>query len=177
MKRYLSLVMAVVFVALTLCGCSVDINVGKLDALESAINDFNQYFVSNDLLVSEEESVKVQIIDEDGIYDSKDDVALYIHTYNKLPKNYITKDAARLLGWEGGSLEEYVPNMSIGGDRFGNYEELLPTHVGRTYYECDIGTLGKDSRGVERIVYSNDGLVYYTNDHYATFELLYGISG
>ena len=63
---------------------------------------------------------------------------------------------------------------SIGGSRFGNYEGLLPEANGRTWTECDINTLGADSRGAERIVFSNDGLIYYTGDHYKTFELLYG---
>ena len=58
--------------------------------------------------------------------------------------------------------------------RFGNYEGLLPEADGRTYAECDIDTLGADSRGAKRIVFSNDGLIYYTEDHYETFELLYG---
>ena len=110
----------------------------------------------------------------DGTYTTKEDVALYIHTYGCLPDNFITKDEARALGWEGGGLEAYAPGMCIGGDRFGNYEGLLPDAPGRTWTECDIGTLGQDSRGAQRIVFSNDGLIYYTADHYESFELLYG---
>ena len=66
------------------------------------------------------------VIDEDGSYFDKENVALYIHTYGKLPDNFITKDEARDLGWEGGSVEKYAPGKAIGGDRFGNYEGLLP---------------------------------------------------
>ena len=62
----------------------------------------------------------------------------------------------------------------IGGDRFGNYEGLLPDAPGREYHECDIDTLHAASRGAKRIVYSNDGLIYYTEDHYESFILLYG---
>ena len=113
-------------------------------------------------------------IDEDGSYTKKEDVALYIHTYGKLPDNFITKDEAEKLGWNGGGLESYAPGKCIGGDRFGNYEGLLPKKSGRTYKECDIDTLGKSSRGAKRIVFSNDGLIYYTDDHYESFELLYG---
>lgn len=113
-------------------------------------------------------------IDQDGTYTSKNDVALYIHTYGKLPSNFISKKQARLLGWEGGSLEPYAPGKSIGGDSFGNFEGLLPSKQGRRYTECDIDTKGKSSRGSKRIVFSNDGLIYYTGDHYKTFELLYG---
>lgn len=114
------------------------------------------------------------VIAEDGVYTTADDVALYIHTYQKLPDNFITKNEARSLGWEGGGLENYAPGKSIGGDRFGNYEGLLPEKNGRFYTECDIDTLGKNSRGAKRIVFSNDGLVYYTDDHYESFTLLYG---
>ena len=113
-------------------------------------------------------------IAEDGVYTSKEDVALYIHTYGRLPGNFITKKEAQALGWEGGKLEPYAPGKSIGGDYFGNYEGQLPKKKGRKYYECDIDTQGKKSRGAKRIVYSTDGLIYYTDDHYETFELLYG---
>ena len=113
-------------------------------------------------------------IAEDGAYTSRDDVALYLHTYGKLPGNFITKKQAKALGWEGGSLEPYAPGKCIGGDYFGNYEGNLPEKSGREYHECDIDTLGADSRGPKRIVYSNDGLIYYTEDHYETFTLLYG---
>ncbi|MBQ1945615.1 MAG: ribonuclease [Clostridia bacterium] len=113
-------------------------------------------------------------IDEDGSYTTKEDVALYIHTYGKLPSNFITKKEAEKLGWSGGGLDRYAPGKCIGGDRFGNYEGLLPKKSGRTYTECDIDTLGKSSRGAKRIVFSNDGLIYYTDDHYESFELLYG---
>lgn len=113
-------------------------------------------------------------IDEYGTFTSKDDVALYIHTYGKLPQNFITKNEARSLGWQGGGLEDYAPGKCIGGDYFGNFEGLLPEKKGREYTECDIDTLGKDSRGAKRIVFSNDGLIYYTDDHYESFTLLYG---
>lgn len=117
---------------------------------------------------------QTKAIDRNGSYTSKDDVALYIHTYGELPKNFISKKQAERLGWDGGSLEPYAPGKSIGGSYFGNYEGKLPKKKGRTYYECDIDTKGKRSRGPKRIVYSTDGLIYYTPDHYETFELLYG---
>lgn len=113
-------------------------------------------------------------LDPDGTYTTKEDVALYIYLYGELPKNFMTKQEARKLGWEGGGLERYAPGMCIGGDRFGNYEGVLPDAPGRKWTECDIDTLGAKSRGAKRIVFSNDGLIYYTDDHYETFELLYG---
>ena len=117
------------------------------------------------------------VLDRDGTYTSKEDVALYLYLYGELPKNFITKSEAEKLGWEGGSVEKYAPGKSIGGDKFGNREGLLPKKNGRQYYECDIDTLGKNSRGAKRIVFSNDGLIYYTDDHYETFELLYTKDG
>ena len=81
----------------------------------------------------------------------------------------MTKKEARKLGWQGGSLEKYAPGMCIGGDFYGNYEGLLPDEEGRRWFECDIDYDGKN-RGVKRIVYSSDGLIYYTEDHYNTFE-------
>ena len=113
-------------------------------------------------------------LDEDGTYNSKEDVSLYLHLYDHLPSNYITKNEARDLGWSGGSVEVYAPGCAIGGDRFGNREGLLPKAEGRTYYECDIDTIGQSSRGAKRIIFSNDGLVYYTADHYESFTQLYG---
>ena len=118
--------------------------------------------------------VEEELIDEDGYYYSKEDVSLYLATYGELPDNYITKAEARDLGWSSGSVEDYAPGCAIGGDVFGNYEGLLPKAKGRIYYECDIDTNGYHSRGARRIVFSNDGLIYYTHDHYKSFELLYG---
>ena len=113
------------------------------------------------------------VLAEDGSYTSKEDVALYIHLYGHLPDNFITKKEAQSLGWSGGSLEPYAPGKCIGGDYFGNYEGLLPEKKGRKYTECDIDTRGAKSRGAKRIIFSNDGLIYYTDDHYESFELLY----
>ena len=113
------------------------------------------------------------MLPEDGIYDSKEEVALYIHLYRHLPSNYITKKEAEKLGWPGGDLRPYAPGKCIGGSHFGNYEGLLPKAKGREWTECDIDTLNKKSRGAKRIIFSNDGLIYYTDDHYESFEQLY----
>ena len=114
-------------------------------------------------------------LDEGGTYTSKDEVAWYLHTYGHLPSNYITKSEAEDAGWKTGgkSLAQACPGKSIGGDRFGNREGKLPKAKGRTWYECDIDYAGERSRNAKRILYSNDGLIYYTEDHYQTFERLY----
>lgn len=114
-------------------------------------------------------------IEESGEYTSKDEVAAYLNEFGHLPDNFITKKEAQALGWDSkeGNLDEVAPGKSIGGDYFGNYEEVLPDAEGRTYHECDIDYEG-GFRNAKRIVYSDDGLIYYTEDHYETFELLYG---
>lgn len=122
---------------------------------------------------AEESEATAKEVAEDGCYTDKEHVALYLHTYRHLPSNYITKEEAYDLGWKSaGTLEEVAPGKSIGGDEFGNFEGNLPEKSGRTYYECDIG-YKSGNRNAKRIVYSNDGLIYYTEDHYETFEKLY----
>ena len=110
-------------------------------------------------------------IDVDGWYTSKEEVSLYIDTYGELPDNFITKNEAMALGWDSkeGNLWDVADGMSIGGDTFGNREGLLPKEKGRVYYECDIDYEG-GYRNSKRIVFSNDGLIYYTEDHYESFE-------
>ena len=113
-------------------------------------------------------------IREDGSYTSRDEVALYLHTYGKLPKNFISKKDAEEQGFRFGEDDfgEAFPGMSVGGSRFGNYEGQLPEKSGRRYYECDIDYQG-GRRNAKRIVYSNDGLIFYTDDHYKSFTQLY----
>ena len=110
-------------------------------------------------------------VEADGWYDTMEEVAVYLCDYGELPGNFITKQEARSLGWDAqkGNLWDVAEGCSIGGDRFGNYEGSLPSAKGRTWTECDIGYDG-GYRGGERIVFSNDGLIYYTDDHYATFD-------
>ena len=114
-------------------------------------------------------------VTEDGTYTSKEEVAEYLHLFGHLPSNFITKNEAKKLGWVSseGNLGKVAPGKSIGGDYFGNFEGLLPEKRGRDYYECDIDSTG-GYRGAKRIIFSNDGLIYYTEDHYETFTLLYG---
>lgn len=113
-------------------------------------------------------------ISEKGTYTSPEEVAEYIHRYRHLPSNYITKRDAEDLGWSSsrGNLWDVAYGKSIGGSRFGNYEGALPEKSGRKWYECDVNYEG-GYRGAERLLYSNDGLIYYTNDHYETFTKLY----
>ena len=204
MKKLLALLLALLLVfGLTACGGNVTVEdvrsaaetvsaiagaLSEPETVEAAQPDEDVEFAEEILVpdktaaqtpdeTPEKAAEETPAIDEDGVYTSKEDVALYIHTYGHLPQNFISKKQAQSLGWEGGSLEPYAPGKCIGGSHFGNYEGILPEKDGRTYTECDIDTLGASKRGAKRIVFSNDGLIYYTEDHYETFELLYGEDG
>ena len=124
---------------------------------------------------TEKQTEEALSVKEDGKYTSLEEVALYIHLFGHLPSNYLTKNEAEALGWVAreGNLWKVAPGAAIGGNRFGNYEGRLPDKNGRKWYECDVNYEG-GFRGEERVLYSNDGLVYYTSDHYNTFTLLYG---
>ena len=176
MKKRLAAWLLALVMVLSLAGCGEDTSKVAVfpsqDAQQQDTLPDDDGAVSN--LPDDGDDSGAEAIDEDGSFTSKEEVALYIHTYGRLPDNFITKKEAQALGWPGGSLEPYAPGKCIGGSRFGNYEGLLPEKEGRTYTECDIDTLGAESRGAKRIVFSNDGLIYYTGDHYESFELLYG---
>ena len=102
------------------------------------------------------------------------DIADYIFEHGELPDNFITKKEAQNLGWDSSRnyVSDVAPGKSIGGDRFGNYEGLLPSKKGRTWYEADCYYTG-GKRNAHRILYSNDGLVYYTDDHYESFTQMF----
>ena len=109
-------------------------------------------------------------VTEDGSYTGKDEVAAYLHTSGKLPSNYLTTEAATALGWDGDSdLWAVQSGAAIGGDEYANLAGLLPAADGRSWKQCDVGYNG-GTRGPERLVYSSDGLIYYSPDRFTTFE-------
>ncbi len=144
-------------------------NISKIDS-QARMLDLEE---NVDIQTTQQDTIN-QVIDYNGEFTSKDQVALYIHTYKKLPKNFVTKQTAEQAGWIAslGNLDKVLPGKSIGGNRFGNYEKILPDIKGRKYYECDIDYIG-GKRNAKRIVYSSDGQIYYTGDHYSTFVQLY----
>lgn len=110
--------------------------------------------------------------EESGSYLEVEDVAYYLHTYGHLPDNYMTKSEAEDAGWRSyrGNLWDVAYGSSIGGDRYGNYDGQLPK--GERYYEADVNYDG-GFRGEDRIIYTDDGDIWYTTDHYESFERLY----
>lgn len=191
-RKLLSLISFLCLFTLLLCGCGSTAESSSGNASESASASASSDAVttalgsdesqSPDLVLSSDAEIIAEIeaaevpdgtklsVEEDGVYTSKDEVSLYLQTHGHLPSNFITKSEAKKLGWEGGSLEKYAPGKCIGGDVYGNYEGLLPEED--EYHECDIDTLGADSRGSKRLVYS-DTAIYYTDDHYESFTLLF----
>ena len=176
-RRLLALALAVVML-LGLSGCGEEIpNLTEEIFSEAG----NTEAAAAEALPDEPETPEV-LEDDPGTSDSAvtegvcyydlEHVVLYLDQYGALPDNYITKEEARALGWEGGSVEKYLDGAAIGGDRFGNREGLLPEATGRSYTECDIDTNGQLGRGAKRLVFSNDGLYFYTEDHYETFSEL-----
>lgn len=95
-----------------------------------------------------------------------------LRTTGRLPSNYVTKQEAMRNGWQPGkALNNTSPGAQIGGDVFSNSPAILPSAPGRIWYEADIGISNTMSRSNvnqpgSRLLYSNDGHLYITNDHY-----------
>lgn len=196
MKRISALLLSLLMtLSLTACGSGTEELAGAvldaaLDAVEEyessassaekevflpeATNDEIHTSVPSDpeeigVIGGEEFTIYLGAPEEDGYYYDLENVVLYLYCYDRLPDNFITKDEAESLGWKGGVPEYVMDGAAIGGDKFGNREGLLPKSSGRTYTECDLNTNGADERGPERLVFSNDGLYFHTEDHYKTF--------
>ena len=177
LKRLFSFVLALILaLSLTACREAVDVAVEVAPVIiDAVIENMESSEDEPDESSIEDGAVDEQgdLPDEDGWYYDVESVILYIDAYGKLPENFITKREANNLGWSGGSVEKYKEGAAIGGDNFGNREGLLPKESGRKYTECDIDTDGESSRGAKRLVFSNDGLYFYTDDHYESFTQIY----
>ena len=154
-------------------GASQDVPSSQSSQLFSTYDTPSDIQKAEDTKKADETETDVKV-KEKGQYTDKERVALYIHTFGHLPDNYITKADAQALAWDNtkGNLKKVAPGKSIGGDRFGNYEGQLPKANKRKYFECDID-YKSGKRNAKRIVFSNDGLIFYTDDHYKTFQQLY----
>lgn len=103
-----------------------------------------------------------------------DDLSKYVKANGKLPGHYITKAQAKALGWvsKQGNLADVAPGKSIGGDVFRDDKGHLPAAPGRIWYEADVAYSG-GYRNTDRLVYSSDGLIYKSTDHYLTLHKLW----
>lgn len=97
----------------------------------------------------------------------------YLIKNHSLPDYYITKRQAKEHGWiaKKKNLCQVLPGRAIGGDNFADREEVLPIAYNRSWFEADIN-YSCGNRGADRIIYSSDGLIYVTHDHYQTFQLV-----
>ncbi|WP_334471765.1 ribonuclease domain-containing protein [Arsenophonus sp. PmNCSU2021_1] len=102
---------------------------------------------------------------------AQQNVVNYLRQYHRLPDFYITKRKARQSGWDprAGNLCQVMPGKAIGDDRYNNREKLLPAAPDRQWYEADIN-YHCGHRASDRLLYSSDGLIYVTLDHYKTFS-------
>ncbi|SCZ77867.1 ribonuclease domain-containing protein [Acidaminobacter hydrogenoformans] len=188
-KRWpgLALLMMILALALSLSGCGVAVEVAEPGAQDKPAAEQPTGAESGESAGSESSAPPVELspleallaeaesyVEEGGRYTAPEEVAAYLHLYGELPENFITKRDAGDLGWESnkGNLWEVTDEMSIGGDYFGNREGRLPDKDGRKWFECDVNYEG-GYRGAERLVFSNDGLIYYTEDHYESFIQFY----
>lgn len=103
---------------------------------------------------------------KDGVYGAD----AVVKATGKLPSNYITKKDAKKLGWISfiGNLSKVAPGKSIGGEIYQNRNGHLPKSSQRIWYEADIN-YDRGFRNTHRLLYSNDGLIFATYDHYAAF--------
>ena len=173
-KRLLVLLMMLIAIPMAFSGCSKEDNNLITSVLEEAsevLNEEGSEETEEEIPAGEPEDSQSSAIDEDGWYTDPYEVAEYLITYGHLPSNYITKAEAEALGWESvkGNLWEVAEGMSIGGDVFNNYEKILPE---AKYHECDVNYEG-GYRGAERLIYSEDLEIYYTQDHYESYTQLY----
>lgn len=189
MKRLLIFISAITLAMSFMTGCSVDVadieKAGEIISelasdiasdIQQDISDSSGFaqgtYSSSKNDISESTLKKAEnTVEKDGVYTTPAMVAAYIHTFNKLPQNYITKKEAQQLGWSASKnyVSDVAPGKSIGGDSFGNREGLLPKGK---YRECDIN-YKRGKRNAERIIYNSDGDIYYTGDHYNSFTKLY----
>lgn len=172
MQKLLAFFLALVLSLSVLAGCGSDKKAAPDSAAGKTVTtSVNTQSKEN---ISTKGNDKKLSVSEGASYTDKEHVAAYINEFAKLPHNYITKNEAKKLGWQTqGTLDKVAPGKSIGGDRYGNYEKKLPDKNGRSWKECDIDYV-KGNRNGKRIVFSNDGLIYYTGDHYQNFTKLYG---
>lgn len=141
---------------------------------------FVMYVYKN--FITDAKPVSTEKVSEAGLNDSRNSfqqsidqlteektVIHYVKQNHRLPDYYITKNQARNLGWNPskGNLCDVAPGKAIGGDRFGNRERMLPD--GKTYFEADVN-YHCGSRQADRIVFTKDGEVYLSKNHYKSFE-------
>ncbi|MEQ4623935.1 ribonuclease domain-containing protein [Providencia manganoxydans] len=155
-KRVISLVLMAILIVLSLY-----FNTGEQQGAKQADKP----------VTTTEQTIEVQNAQKIDELTKQANVVSYLQKHQQLPSFYITKKAARDAGWnpKQGNLCEALPGKAIGGDRFSNREKQLPTAPNRQWYEADLN-YNCGHRGADRLLYSSDGMIYVTADHYKSFE-------
>ena len=93
----------------------------------------------------------------------------YVKQHHELPDYYLTKNEAKKQGWNPskGNLCDVLPGKAIGGDHFSNREKTLPSV--NQYFEADVN-YNCGNRNADRIIFTKNGEVWLTKNHYKTFE-------
>jgi len=108
----------------------------------------------------------VGVTDVDGFVET----VAALRASGRLPPRYVSKRHARELGWRPGvDLCRLARGDSLGGDRFNDRGHALPSAAGRRWREADLDERCAVGRGTHRLLWSSDGLIYVTTDHYRTF--------
>jgi hypothetical protein len=157
-----------IFVAGIIVGFALNFIYNKLTENRTQ-NEQNETIVNTQTSDSQENKIYENSLSIDELTNEKRVVA-FLRENKRLPDYYITKEAARELGWEAskGNLCDVLPGRAIGGDRFSNREKSLPAKNGRQYFEADVN-YNCGNRGTDRIVFSNDGMIFLTHNHYQTY--------
>lgn len=136
-------------------------------AVFSALRGNEQRAIGGNATVAQAPAEQQQSIDR---LTQQQTVVSYLQQHRRLPDYYVTKKQAREQGWDprSGNLCSVLPGKAIGGDRFSNREGQLPAAGGRVWREADINyQCGR--RGADRLLYSSDGLIFVSRDHYKNF--------
>lgn len=170
-RRFAAFILSLVLAVTLFSGCGAKQAHQPQTEASSQTATASQTDSSTETSSAEESDEDVVVYGED--YSDVLSVSAYLYEWEQLPPNYITKAEAEDLGWVSnkGNLWDVAYGKSIGGDRFGNREGLLPE--GENYCECDIDYTG-GYRDAKRLVYSTDDWdIYYTENHYESFVQVY----
>ena len=99
----------------------------------------------------------------------KDGADYWLKHFGELPEYYVTKEELIKYGWSDGKKpSKFAPGKMYSKGVYENSDGHLPDAPGRIWYEADINYY-EGRRNRHRVLWSNDGLIFVTYDHYETF--------
>ncbi len=129
-------------------------------------------FLAGNLFTSSAEgphAEKASTVQSNEVINTFEGVADYIVKYGRLPDNFITKAEAAKLGGTRKRQSRRSSAWKKHRRRYLSKQRKAASRCGRTRMERSRHQLYIGIPGSDRIVYSNDRLVYKTTDHYKTF--------